>query len=71
MVPLFLDRKDHIEYYLAANFVNRNLAIVAPTVPVISLTFILTMIIIRFSPCQFLRAIATQELPEIKTRFHQ
>lgn len=46
MVPLFLDRKDHIEYYLAANFVNRKLAIVAPTVPVISLTFILTMIII-------------------------
>ena len=46
MVPLFLDRNDHVQYYLAANFKNRKLAIIAPTVPVISLTFILTMIII-------------------------
>ncbi|MGV0969615.1 sensor histidine kinase [Empedobacter sp. ULE_I136] len=69
MVPLFLDRKDHIEYYLAANFVNRNLAIVAPTVPVISLTFILTMIIITVFSLSIYYMQLQRKSSEIKTDF--
>lgn len=69
MVPLFLDRKDHIEYYLAANFVNRKLAIVAPTVPVISLTFILTMIIITVFSLSIYYMQLQRKSSEIKTDF--
>ncbi len=69
MVPLFLDRNDHVEYYLAANFKNRKLAIIAPTVPVISLTFILTMIIITVFSLSIYYMQIQRKSSEIKTDF--
>ncbi len=69
MVPLFLDRNDHIEYYLAANFENRNLAIIAPTVPVISLTFVLTMIIITVFSLSIYNMQIQRKSSEVKTDF--
>lgn len=69
MVPLFLDRKDRIEYYLAANFENRKLAILAPTVPVISLTFILTMIIITVFSLSIYYMQLQRKSSEVKTDF--
>ena len=69
MVPLFLDRNDHVQYYLAANFKNRKLAIIAPTVPVISLTFILTMIIITVFSLSIYYMQIQRKSSEIKTDF--
>ena len=69
VVPIFLDRNDHAQYYLAANFKNRKLAIIAPTIPVISLTFILTMIIITVFSLSIYYMQIQRKGSEIKTDF--
>lgn len=70
-VPLFYNKDDHAEYNFTVYFPDRNLAILvlADVVPILSLTFILTMIIITVFALAIYYMQMQRKISEIKTDF--
>ena len=68
-VPLFYDKDDHAEYNLTAYFPDQNYVILGDVIPIVSLTFILTMIIVTVFALAIYYMQMQRRISEIKTDF--
>ena len=69
IVPLFYDRDDHPEYNLTAYFPNQDFVILGDVIPIVALTFILTMIIVTVFALAIYYMQMQRRISEIKTDF--
>lgn len=68
-VPLFYDKDDHPVYNLTAYFPDQNYVILGDVIPIVSLTFILTMIIVTVFALAIYYMQMQRRISEIKTDF--
>ena len=69
IVPLFSDKDDKVEYSLTAYFPDQNYVIFGDLIPIVSLTFILTMIIVTVFALAIYYMQMQRRISEIKTDF--
>ena len=68
-IPLFYDKDEHPVYYFNAYFPQQVFAILGPIVPILALTFILTLIIISVFSLAIYYMQMQRNISEIKTDF--
>ena len=69
VVPLFYDRDDHPAYNFTAYFPNQDFVILGDIIPIVALTFILTMIIVTVFALAIYYMQMQRRISEIKTDF--
>lgn len=68
-IPLFYDKDEHPVYYFNTYFPQQNIAILGSSVPILALTFILTLIIISVFSLAIYYMQLQRNISEVKTDF--